>query len=811
MSSEISIPLTLKTGANDGSIQQSDQAMEDWMAYWASDKIIETFPDAGDRYSKSLTLDPTNATNIGQFVDTFYNQPIGTHPGTSITEGSVTTNLYQMADSASITRYARENYPIPVITETATGGDIHEMPDSGILQLAQRIAGDVHLNEYAGAYRLSGNSPGAGWTKWIDRVFTDSKTTYTNTKSEYHYHIWRLTDNAAADEPTVPVHFPLTLKDGVSPDLREITKEEAKEIAREILLIGQVGTGVGDYELRSSAQGAPTASGQWVARGTAVDTKMVVANRQYATVKYTSPQYSRQYTGQYTGTYTGISFANVDVQYAGSRVFTFAGSRFYNGSYNGNRKYSGGYGGKRNYGGQYAGVRTFAGSRNFAGPRQFSNQYSRPVKFFELEPANFSGNRYFAGSRFKPTNFSGVRVVNYSAYYAGFRGRYYSGFRQKKADEYFNGSRGYATSVTQYFAGTRFFSGPRAFSDGYATPAFRPESKQFNGPRPANFARPAYRVVPDLFTGPRPENFTRQRVQQYSGYRSFVGDFASIGTPGGGFRKTVAEAAIFSGPRSFSDQYSRYSVLYFSGSRPSQYSGARAFATKLYFSGVRTWQFSGARSFATTLYFSGFRAKPVNFTRYVQFARETQGISIAYENFLGQRINPYAGNFLGPRPANFLGSRSYPIQQQFVGPFPFGQAYGRFNAQFGGQVIETYSGVRIYSGSRDKPSTFNRPQSFTGSQSFAGSRNYGSYYLGSRTYSGSYQGVRNYVGDYTGSRVFQFTGQVPTTYTRQYTGQYTGTYVGNYTSQYSNQYTGQTIIDQKQTIETFTLYCRVAA
>jgi hypothetical protein len=771
MSSEISIPLTLKTGANDGSVQQSDQAMEDWMAYWASDKIIETFPDAGDRYSKSLTLDPTNATNIGQFVDTFYNQPIGTHPGTSITEGSVTTNLYQMADSASITRYARENYPIPVITETATGGDIHEMPDSGILQLAQRIAGDVHLNEYAGAYRLSGNSPGAGWTKWIDRVFTDSKTTYTNTKSEYHYHIWRLTDNDAADEPTVPVHFPLTLKDGVSPDLREITKEETKEIAREILLIGQVGTGVGDYELRSSAQGAPTASGQWVARGTAVDTKMVVANRQYTTAKYTSPQYSRQYTGQYAGQYTGISFANVDVQYAGSRVFTFAGSRFYNGAYNGSRTYSGSYGGKRNYGGQYAGVRSFGGSRNFAGPRQFSNQYSRPVKFFEQLPANFSGNRYFAGSRFKPTNFAGVRVVDYAAYYAGFRGRYYSGFRQKRLPEYFNGARGYATSATQYFAGTRFFSGPRAFSDGYARPAFRPVSANFNGPRPNNFTRP--------------------RTQQFSGSRSFVGDFVSIGNPGGGFRKTIGEAAVYSGPRSFSGQYTAYSVLQFSG--------------------VRTWQFSGARAFATTQYFTGFRIKPVDFARYVQFARVIQGISVAYENFLGQRTKPYAGNFLGPYPQSFLGDRSKPIQQQFVGPFPFGQAYGRFNFQFTGQVPVTYSGNRIYSGSRDKPSNFSRPQSFTSSQSFAGSRNYGRDYLGSRTYSGSYQGVRNYAGDYTGSRVFQFTGQVPTTYTRQYTGQYTGTYVGNYTSQYSNQYTGQTILDQKQTIETFTLYCRVAA
>ena len=829
MSSDISIPLTLKTGAGDGSIQQSDESLEQWMAYWASEKIVESFPDNASRYSKSLTLDPQNSDLIGSFTDTFYNEPVGTHPGTSITEGSTTTNLYQMADSASTTRFVR-SYPIPVVVDTTTA-DIHEMPDSGILDLAQRIAGNVHLNGFAGAYRLSGNSPGAGWTKWIDGVFTDTKAS-----GDYDYHIWRLTDNSAAAEPTVPTHFPLALKDGVSPDLREITKEETKEIAREILLIGQVGTGVGDYELRSSAQGAPTASGQWVARGTAIDTKHVVSGVQYTGPQYTTPAYTTQYVGQYSGTYTGISFAKVDVQYSGSRTFNFAGNRNYSGAYAGTRTYSGNYAGTRNYGAQYAGTRNFAGVRYFSGDRYFAANYSRPVKYFEQVPTSYSGNRYFAGSRIKPFNFAGVRQISYADQYTGFRSTYFSGVRAKDTPFGFAGVRFTPATFYTAYAGIRYFAGVRFFTQGYAGFSTQVIYKQYNGPINLNFSRP----VPETFVNIRPfppPTPTPQPAPSPSpggggqplqpGFRpnsnlnrSVEGLEIHIAQADGskaGIRESLADIIV----SSFTAPNSDPTTLSFSGARTKfpfpgdtligGYVGTYAGVRWQYYNGVRIWQFSGVRYVPVTNYYNGFRAKPNNFINYNYYSRATPGYYDYYQQFTGNRLVAYSGQFLGPYPEHFTGSRSKATPQQFTGPFPFGQAYGRFNVPFGGNVDVTYSGTRQFAGSRAAGQQFATNSSFSSGTSFTGSRNYGRQYNGSRTYSTSYQGSRNYSGQYTGSRASQFTGQVPTTYSRQYTGQYTGTYAGYYTSQYSNQYTGQTITDQKETIETFTLYCRVAA
>jgi hypothetical protein len=828
-SADISIPLTLKTGAGDGSIQQSDESLEQWMAYWASEKVIETFPDPTSRYSKSLTLDSANADFIGSFVDTFYNEPVGTHPGTSITQGSTTTNLYQMADSASTARFARSSYPIPVALQDGSNHDIYEMSDAGILALAQRITGNVHLNGYAGAYRLSANSPGAGWTKWIDQVFTD-----TSTSGDNDYHIWRLTDNAAVAEPTVPVHFPLSLKDGVSPDLREITKEETKEIAREVLLIGQVGTGVGDYELRSSAQGAPTASGQWVARGTAVDTRNSVGDVSYAGTQYTSPTYTTQYVGQYSGSYTGISFAKVDVQYSGSRVFTFAGNRNYSAGYQGSRTYSGNYQGSRNYGAKYAGSRNYGGVRYFTGGRYYSAQYARPVKYFETVPVQYSGNRYYAGSRIKPFQFAGTRKISYSkpGGYAGSRSKYYSGSRAGNVQQSFAGVR-YAP-VTYYtrYAGVRTFAGSRNYSDGYAGFSSRVLNQNYNGPNGTNaYGRPSpdyfvsFRPYPNAprpgFTPPSPGGGGQPGNQGYfnnnnlnrlhilhameDGQKSGIPESASAIL----FANFSANDVVSEEPLTFAGARTRFP---FPGNDLLQgYTGVYAGVRPQYYSGTRIWQFSGVRFQPVTNYYNGFRTRYQQFNSYDYYSRATSGFRDYYQQFNGVRSIGFGGSYLGPSPGNFNGSRQKDVNQQFTGPFPFGQAYGRFQVGFAGNSPVTYAGVRTFAGERINRFQFASNAAFARSSSFTGSRNYGKQYTGSRTYSGDYQGSRNYSGDYTGSRPSQFTGQIPTTYSRQYTGQYTGSYAGYYTSQYSNQYTGQTITSQKQTIETFTLYCRVAA
>ena len=806
MSSYESIPLTLKTGAGDGSIQQSDAALEEWMSYWASEKIITSYPNTTDRYSKSLTLDPTNADLIGTYVDTFYNEPVGTHPGTSISEGTISTNLYQMADSASTTRYIR-SYPIPVVTDS--DGEIYEMQDAGILELAQRIAGQVHVNSFAGAFKLATTSPGSGWTKWIDSAFTD-----TTTSGDVIYHIWRLTSNSIASEPDAPAHFPLALKDGVSPDLREITKEEAKEIAREILLIGQVTTGVGDYELRSSVQGAPTASGTWVARGTALDTKHIVGNVQYSSEQFTSPQFSRQYTGQYVGQYTGISFADVDRQYSGSRGFQFTGSRNYSAQYQGSRNYGGQYAGSRNYNEKYAGTRTYAGIRYFTGGRYYAGNYARNSNFGGLTPATYYVISYYSGERQKNKTFAGNRAIPYSAYYAGFRSRVYSGPRVFEYTAGYVGVRAGGQIFYQQYAGPRSFAGTRAFGNSYAggSQSFAGTAKQFNG---------LYRPGQKQFTGlyrPGQLPFSRQIPFPFTGYYSgsYVRVFSPPSQPGGGgqplqpgggnISEKTGDSGGFASPFDvFEVYYTGFRTRYTVGYRTAYYSGQRQWQ----FAGQRMWQWSGPSSFAGSRLFSGARTSPGSFVGQRTFAGNRSTYTIVFNFFNGFRQYFTNQIFSGPYPQSFLGSRDRIVSQNFVGQRPFGANYA-LSQTFYVQLPAAYAGVRYFAGERVNRFQFTRNQNFSKTEYFAGSRNYGRQYVGSRNYIGQYQGSRNYGADYAGTRPFQFTGQVPTTYTAQYTGYYTGVYTGNYTSQYSNQYTGQTITSQKETIETFTLYCRIS-
>ena len=797
MSSYESIPLTLKTGAGDGSIQQSDAALEEWMAYWASEKVITSYPNTGDRYSKSLTLDSANADLIGTYVDTFYNEPVGTHPGTSISEGTISTNLYQIADSASTTRYIR-SYPIPVVTDS--DGDIYEMQDAGILELAQRIAGQVHVNTFAGAFRLSETSPGSGWRKWIDSAFTDNTTS-----GDVVYHIWRLTENSLASEPTVPDHFPLALKDGVSPDLREITKEEAKEIAREILLIGQVSTGVGDYELRSSAQGAPTASGTWVARGTALDTKHIVSPVQYSSEQFTSPQFSRQYTGQYAGQYTGISFANVDRQYSGSRGGQFTGSRNYSAQYQGSRNYSGQYQGSRNYGEKYAGPRTYGGVRYFSGGRYYSANYAGNTKFGGLSPVTYYVLSYYSGSRQKDKTFAGSRLYPYAGYYAGVRSRDYSGPRRFEYADSFVGARTRTQVVYQQYAGARSFAGARAFGNSYAgaQQSWSGTAQQFNGQyRPGQL--PFSRDISFPFTGYFSGNYVR--VFSPPSQPAF---FPTGGqpTPGPGGGNPINEQFRQNLQREGDSDVSPFDVfeVYYAGFRTNFSAGV----IQQFWSGQRVVQYAGPGFYSGGRLYAGARYYSRGFTGFRNFAGSRTNYSIVYRWFNGNRLYFVTEQFAGPYPQNFQGSRQRNVGQNFVGQRSFGSNYA-LSQVFYVQLPAQYSGVRYFAGERVNRFQFTRNQNFAKTEYFIGSRNYARQYVGSRNYVAQYQGSRNYGGTYAGSRVFQFTGQVPTTYSRQYTGYYTGVYTGNYTSQYSNQYTGQTITSQKETIETFTLYCRIS-
>lgn len=58
-------------------------------------------------------------------------------------------------------------------------------------------------------------------------------------------------------------------------------------------------SGIGTHEIRSSADGAPTAPGTWVARGTATDTKQTTSQQLFT--RDSTVNFQANYTKAYTG------------------------------------------------------------------------------------------------------------------------------------------------------------------------------------------------------------------------------------------------------------------------------------------------------------------------------------------------------------------------------------------------------------------------------------------------------------------------------------------------------------------------------
>ena len=783
-----SIPLALKNDSGD--FQGISVASEEWFGYQAGIKVVESFANKSSRYNGSVAANATSSTSIGSFTDTFYNEAIGTHPASALSTGSTTTTIYQLDDSAAI-----PYNDLPIAADSS--GNLHQMSNVAFLRWSTRVAEELHSNEYPGlSFRVATSAPSGDWKKWDSDVFSDTLTNGTaNT-----YSIWR---RETAVEPSSPTYNIIEIKSTSPMAVQEFTDSDQKISLRQSVLYARKHSGVGDYLLLPSSQ-TPTGNGEtgtWVARGTALDTRNTLSEQQY--------------TGDFAGS------RNYAASYAGSRVVEqdFAGSRNYSSAYSGSRTYSGAYSGSRTYSsvvGQYGGSRNYASVvGQYDGSRNYSAQY--------------------AGDRTVAQDFAGSR--NYSAQYAGDRtvAQDFAGSRNYGPAAY-SGSRNYASVVGQY-GGSRNYAGVYGGSRNYAA--------SYAGTRPAVYAGTRENVVLTYyannfggsrnytanFAGTIVQNFISPNVQysvsytgSYAGVRNFAGTRV--------VPQNFAGVTNYLGSRSFTRGYNaNFSVTFDSGGKNPSVSVDN-------FSGVRKYDGVGPANFSGPANFAGTRVVPVAGPAEPGTFDATV---VRVENFLGGR------SFQGVRPNNFAGSRNYAgtYAGERLGPLVVvtpGNFTGNNPANFDGSrnyasVVGQYGGSRnyaaAYSGSRNYASvtgqydgTRNYSAQYAGTrvvaQDFAGSRNYSSAYSGSRTYSGAYSGSRTYasvVDQYGGSRnyasvVGQYDGS--RNYSAQYTGQRTFIsaigYSGsrNYSDTYSSQFAGQTLVAATETIETYTLYCRVS-
>ena len=685
MSSEFykSIPLTL-SGTD---VAQVPSATEE--GYWSQEAAINwisSHDSDGAQFYGNVQASGSG-TSIGSFVDTFYQQPVGTHPGTSLSVGSTTTVLYMMDSNAT----DHSNVPELPLLAVDSSGDIYEMDSASGIRLGIRIAEEVHSNEMHGSFRIGATQPSADYVEWDATVFSD-----TLANGSVPYSIWRkntfASETGAIDHlGNAPSSFLLRLKDSDAPDIQEMDAAECRSTLTTLLLAGMEASGVGSYQLRSSSQGAPTDSGTWVARGTAIDTRNTTQDLQYTSQQYTSPQFTRQYTGQYTTQFTGQSFADVPTQFAGIRQVAFAGQRSYTNQYAGSRNYTDAYSGERNYADQYTSAPAqFAGTRQFAGDRNYADQYTSGTEYFSGQrTSQFAGNRQFTGAR-QFTRF-------FQANYSGSRGGYYP----------FSGS--YAGIV--YSPYTAIYFRPVGFNSQATFSGTVPGNTNPVVPGNTNsgsLGAPFYQVPTPFGPAPVPTFYAASTNPASGGntnpttYNSRTEYYSSVGYETQYFSGTTANTGYFSG--------SRNGLAYFSGNylgpASQQYAGNRQFTGAGQFTGQRTSNFSGTRQYAGDRNYAGqYTSAPDQFSGTRQFAGDRNyadaysGSRTYAHQYAGSR--QYAGNFIGPQSGQFTGivATTYTGQYttQFAGTYASNYT-SQYSAQYTGETllalsttIETYT------------------------------------------------------------------------------------------------------------------------
>ena len=386
----MSVPIKLSD--TNGNLKEMTTTEEAYLSYQAGLHLAAQAQTA----VAALTTSNSSSTNIGTYSNTFFNQAIGTHPGSGISTGTTNTVLYQKSG-----------------TPATNGGDFHrpitwdddntatdEFTDANMNTLLARLSAVVFANNYPGTYKLASSTPGSDYDEHLADVFTDTQASNGSTIT---HSIWqRQTMTAPTAVRPVKIKNDSSSFDG----LQEMDDAEIKHTFGTWLrkYTMAAANNIGAYQLRSSASGVPSATGTWQAQGTATDTKKTTSD----------VNYSAAYSGTYAGTYSS--------DYSG----TYAGT------------YSADYSGT--YAGTYSADYTNADGANFQRVRTVTS-YSGPSTFSQSYVANFLG----------PATFTGNYVGNYTGAYTGnYVGNYTGAYTGNYAGETIGSGVGTIETYTLY-------------------------------------------------------------------------------------------------------------------------------------------------------------------------------------------------------------------------------------------------------------------------------------------------------------------------------------------------------------------------
>ena len=444
----MSRPIRLKYNTDSTPAVIGLQEMSDSEIDEIADLILDEFSDDATTVGHLAMNTESSWTDIGTFVDTERDDPIGTHPSSSIS--STNYVFRQKLDSVTTSLSA---VPMSLHETSGTVDGMEDMPDSEIVSdIINRVQAKLTAAP-PGTYKMQPAAPTPG--TWVS-VATITNSHLDGSNSTY---LWRRTSDSST---MTEVNRTMYRSSSGNGHIKQMSDTQIKALVdhfrKEI-----VDNGIGKYQLAASA---PTSGGTWTQVGSGFDdTRHVLED----------VSYSGTYTGSYTGTssstayYTGGSsyggyryFAGV-AYYSGSRTNTYTG--YYTGTYTPGAPTPGAYSGFRNhtYSGQYTG--------SYHG--YYSGVYTTTsVAYYGgVGPYFFQG--YFAGSRshFWSGSYTGYYTGSYSSNYPGSRQHTYTGYYSTTTYANYTGiseSQTYA-----YYTGAPFtysqqtFTGSSSYSGNY--------------------------------------------------------------------------------------------------------------------------------------------------------------------------------------------------------------------------------------------------------------------------------------------------------------------------------------------------------
>jgi hypothetical protein len=622
MSNNKALPLKLKD--SDGNLQQINASDKNYIAYLAG--IHTAQADSSD--VGLLTTTASGNRLIGTLEDTYYPEPVGTHPYNASSVVATSTNLYQINGTASL---ADSDVRKPIAHYDA---NIYEQNDTDVNSFVDEINGRIATSDYAGSLKLSATAPSGDYTILVPSILTDQRADSSgNPYTVNDYSIWRRTNMSAPtnilnDVGGISSIMGIKRSSGATGTYQGVEKLTDRQITQSI---GQraktrraIQGNVGSYDLRTSSQGAPTASGQtWTAKGSATNTIRLVDEVPYTRSRVSayartrvsnySQAYNRtrssNYAGNFTGNYARDFVGNYNRQFVGNYTGDFLG--------NYTRNFAGNY--VREYVGEYVGNYVGDYSRNFTGnyTRGFVGNYNR----------TFVGNysRIFAGeyTRERDEAFSRTRIENYSR---GFLGEYARAFVGNYAGNYIG-------EYTRISVRTRY--------SNYTRTSTRT--------RVSFYTRLRIQIRSSNYTNIFTRNYTRTSTQ------SFQGNYS--GAQGTG-------ASTFSNATKFVGNYSRQFFRDFTRTSTRNYERTRSESYLGNFTSDYTGNYVGAQGTGASVV-SGENVFVGNYSRnflgnYIGAqgtgASVVSGENVFVGNYTRNRVSSYYRNYTITRNSNYTGN-----------------------------------------------------------------------------------------------------------------------------------------------------------